>query len=309
MFRSPRHPAGTHVVGSGPTRPTQRCRTRHGPAQPDPRRRRARGPRCSRSPTYTVELDLTDGCRRARRDRPSPPTTTVRFACREPGADELDRLRRRRGRLGHAERHARSTSSAYREDDGIALPGLAAENELVVVAHRPLHEHRRGPAPVRRPGRRRRLPLLPVRDRRRQADVRLLRPARPQGPLHRSRSPRPPTGRSSPTRPREVEQAGPAAVHRFATTEILSTYLVALVAGPYAAWRDEYSTTDGRRSRSASTAAPRSPSTWTPSGCSPRPSRASTSTTAASACGTRSASTTSCSCRSSTRARWRTPAR
>ncbi|MGH8967765.1 MAG: M1 family aminopeptidase, partial [Actinomycetes bacterium] len=29
-------------------------------------------------------------------------------------------------------------------------------------------------------------------------------------------------------------------VHRFATTEIMSTYLVALIAGPYAEWRDEH---------------------------------------------------------------------
>ena len=40
----------------------------------------------------------------------------------------------------------------------------------------------------------------------------------------------------------QVDAGGPggAAVHRFAPTEILSTYLVALVAGPYAEWRDEH---------------------------------------------------------------------
>ena len=59
----------------------------------------------------------------------------------------------------------------------------------------------------------------------------------------------------------------------------------------------------------ASSAGPRWPSTSTPSGCSPRPSRASTSSTAPSVSATRSASTTSSSCRSSTPARWRTPAR
>ncbi|MGB6125199.1 MAG: aminopeptidase N [Gordonia sp. (in: high G+C Gram-positive bacteria)] len=31
-----------------------------------------------------------------------------------------------------------------------------------------------------------------------------------------------------------------ALVHRFATTELMSTYLVALIAGPYAVWQDEY---------------------------------------------------------------------
>jgi aminopeptidase N len=33
---------------------------------------------------------------------------------------------------------------------------------------------------------------------------------------------------------------GGATVHRFATSEIISTYLVALIAGPYASWHDEY---------------------------------------------------------------------
>ena len=54
-----------------------------------------------------------------------------------------------------------------------------------------LLQHRRGPAPVRRPGRRRGLPLHPVRDGRRPAGLRLLRPARPQGRLHASTSRRP----------------------------------------------------------------------------------------------------------------------
>jgi len=42
--------------------------------------------------------------------------------------------------------------------------------------------------------------------------------------------------------PAEETGDGPAGAvtHRFATTEILSTYLVALVAGPYAHWHDEY---------------------------------------------------------------------
>ena len=51
-------------------------------------------------------------------------------------------------------------------DSRIALDGLAERNELRVVADCALHEHRRGPAPVRRPGRRRGLPLQPVRGRR-----------------------------------------------------------------------------------------------------------------------------------------------
>ncbi|WP_161896037.1 aminopeptidase N [Gordonia spumicola] len=36
-----------------------------------------------------------------------------------------------------------------------------------------------------------------------------------------------------------------ALVHQFETTELMSTYLVALIAGPYAAWTDEYSDEHG----------------------------------------------------------------
>ena len=59
----------------------------------------------------------------------------------------------------------------------------------------------------------------------------------------------------------------------------MSTYLVALIAGPYAALATTSTPTSTATSRWASSAAPRWPSTWTPSGCSPRPSRVSTSTT------------------------------
>ena len=51
----------------------------------------------------------------------------------------------------------------------------------------PHDEHRRGAGPQRRPRRRRGLRLRPVLPRRRPADLRLLRPARPQGHLHAHR--------------------------------------------------------------------------------------------------------------------------
>ena len=62
---------------------------------------------------------------------------------------------------------------------GPARPGrrqrAGRRRRLRVLRHRP------GPAPHGRPGRQGGLPLQPVRDRRRPARVRLLRPARPQG--------------------------------------------------------------------------------------------------------------------------------
>src|SRR5690606_32170274 len=59
-------------------------------------------------------------------------TTTVRFRCTEPGADSwIDFVG-----AGVAEATLNGVPldvSGYREEDGIALPGLAAENEVRVV--------------------------------------------------------------------------------------------------------------------------------------------------------------------------------
>ena len=82
---------------------------------------------------YTVELDLTDGAG-APGETTFATTTTVRFTCREPGADSWIDFVGADGRTRPRSTAPRSTSSAYREDDGITLPDLAAENELVVVA-------------------------------------------------------------------------------------------------------------------------------------------------------------------------------
>ncbi len=76
----------------------------------------------------------------------------------------------------------------------------------------------------------------------------------------------------------------------------MSTYVTALIAGPYHVVRDHHDGIDPGHLLPVA----RWPSTWTRTGCSPRPSRVSTSSTARSGSGTRSASTTSCSCRSST---------
>ncbi len=96
--------------------------------------------------------------------------------------------------------------------------------------------------------------------------------------------------------------------HVFRTTPRMSTYLVALIAGPYAQWTDAYTDEHGTIPLGIYCRASLAPY-MDAERCSPRPSRVSASTTAISGCRTRSASTTSCSCRSSTRARWRTLAR
>src|SRR5947199_8248729 len=80
---------------------------------------------------YTVALDLTDGG-----GEPGDATfgtdVTVRFSCRVPGASSwIDFV--------GAEVHSATLNgvaldvSGYREEDGIALPELAADNELRVV--------------------------------------------------------------------------------------------------------------------------------------------------------------------------------
>ncbi|MCF2435684.1 hypothetical protein LV779_18825 [Streptomyces thinghirensis] len=88
-------------------------------------------------------------------------------------------------------------------DSRIALPGLLpGRNILRVVADCAYTNTRRGPAPVRRPGRRPGLPVHAVRGAGRAPRLRELRAAGPQGdlPVHREGARR--AGRSSPTRRR-----------------------------------------------------------------------------------------------------------
>ena len=81
---------------------------------------------------YACELDLTDGSGAPGEDAFGV-RTTVRFACREPGADSwIDFVG---AEVASATLNGIALDvSGYREDDGIALPGLAADNELTVDA-------------------------------------------------------------------------------------------------------------------------------------------------------------------------------
>ncbi len=82
--------------------------------------------------SYDIALDLTDGG-----GKPGDVTfssiTTVRFASHEPGAESwIDLVA---ASVEHAELNGRELDvSGYREDKGIALPGLAATNELTIRA-------------------------------------------------------------------------------------------------------------------------------------------------------------------------------
>ena len=186
---------------------------------------------------YTVALDLTDGAG-APGESTFTTRTTVRFTCREPGADTwIDFVG---AQVAAATLNGAALDvSGYREDDGIALPGLAADNELVVEAtgrymntgeglHRfvdPVDgavylytqfetaDCKRMFACFDQPDLKARYTLTVTAP----ADWKVVSNATAQ-----------------------VERSGSVAVHRFVTSEILSTYLVALVAGPYADWHDEY---------------------------------------------------------------------
>ncbi len=134
---------------------------------------------------YAVELDLTDGGGKPG-ESTFATTSTVRFRCAEPGADSWIDFVGAEVRLGHAERRTARRQRLPRGGRHRA-PRPRRGERAAGRRDGPVHEHRRGPAPLRRPGRRRRVPVLAVRDGRREAHVRLLRPARPQGPLHADR--------------------------------------------------------------------------------------------------------------------------
>ena len=191
---------------------------------------------------YTVELDLTDGSG-APGESTFATTATVQFACREPGADSwIDFVG---AEVSSATLNGTALDvSGYREDDGIALPGLAAENELVVVATgrymntgEGLH---RFVDPVDG--------AVYLYSQFETADAKRLFACFDQPDLKARYTltvTAPADWKVVSNATAQVEQAGTAAVHRFATSEIMSTYLVALVAGPYAEWRDEHVDDDG----------------------------------------------------------------
>jgi aminopeptidase N len=192
---------------------------------------------------YTVALDLTDGAGKPG-DTTFATDVIVRFAAREPGASSWIDF------VGAQIRSATLNGVAldvadYREEDGLALPDLAAENELRVVAlgrymntGEGLH---RFVDPV--DGNVYLYSQFETADCKRmfacfdQPDLKARYTITVSAPADWSVV-------SNAVIAETTEGVGGAAVHRFATTEILSTYLVALVAGPYASWHDTYSDPD-----------------------------------------------------------------
>jgi aminopeptidase N len=81
---------------------------------------------------YDVQFDLTDGAGRAG-EHTFGSTTTVRFTCREPGATTFIDLVAETLRAATLNGKPLDVSS-YTEEGGLPLPDLAAENTLVVEA-------------------------------------------------------------------------------------------------------------------------------------------------------------------------------
>jgi aminopeptidase N len=82
--------------------------------------------------SYDVQFDLTDGAGHAG-ERTFGSTTTVRFTCRRPGADTFIDLVAETVHSATLNGVALDVGT-YTEDGGLPLPGLAADNTLVVVA-------------------------------------------------------------------------------------------------------------------------------------------------------------------------------
>ncbi len=228
---------------------------------------------------YAIALDLTDGGGREPGEATFASDVTVRFSCRRPGASSWIDF------VGAQVRSATLNGtpldvSGYREEDGIALPELAADNELRVEAVGSYMNTGEGLHRFVDPvdGSVYLYSQFETADAKRmfacfdQPDLKARYAITVTAPADWSVV-------SNAAIEETSDGSGGAAVHRFATTELLSTYLVALIAGPYASWHDTYADEGGEIPLGHLLPRVARRSTWTPSACSPRPSRASASST------------------------------
>ena len=297
------------------TSPDRRCCSavlgwqdaQHAWNQPDPRRGADPRRASVASTSYTVDLDLT-----SRRQAPSVARPCIRFTCAEPGASTFADLVGAHHPRDHAQRRAarpRPTSYA-RQPDPLDRPRRPTTS--CGWSPTALQPHRRGPAPLRRPGRRPGLPLHASS----RCRTRAACSPPSSSPTSRRRSPspspRPRTGWSSPTRRRPTPGAGRATATR-------GVALPDRPSGcrPTSPRSSPVSTTRCTTPTRASTATiPLGPLLPAVAGRAPRRRRALRGHQAGlrvlrgglRLSRTRSASTTSSSCRSTTWARWRTPA-
>ncbi|MGW5053560.1 aminopeptidase N [Actinokineospora sp. NPDC004072] len=197
--------------------------------------------------SYTVELDLTDGL-----GQPGEATfgsrTTVRFAAREPGATTFIDI------VGRSVESAVLNGveldvSGYTPETGVELPGLAATNELTITAtceymntgeglHRFVDPVDKGVylySQFETADAKRMFACFDQPDLKATYTLSVLAPADWKVI----------SNAAAPVQTPESAGDNQVVRHEFSTTERMSTYLVALVAGPYAEWRDEYTDEHG----------------------------------------------------------------
>ncbi|MGH3600547.1 MAG: aminopeptidase N, partial [Pseudonocardiaceae bacterium] len=189
--------------------------------------------------SYTVDLELTDGG-----GKPGEGTfrsvTTVRFSCRTPGTSSWIDL------VAAEISSAVLTGTAldvtgYDEAKGISLPALAADNEIVIEANGRYTNTGEGLHRFVDPvdgG-------VYLYSQFETADAKRMYACFDQPDLkavHRIRVVAPASWKVISNAPcRRTEDASSGAIrHIFADSARISPYIVALVAGPYAQWTDEY---------------------------------------------------------------------
>ena len=192
--------------------------------------------------SYVIDLDLTDGSGGAG-DKIFRSVATIRFTSREVGATtwiDLVAERAERAVLNGVELDLLH----YREDKGIELPNLAEDNELVVDAYCRYRNTGEGLHRFEDPvdG------SVYLYSQFETADAKQMFACFDQPDLKATYqltvlAPADWTVISNAAAELIEDDPSTARRHVFTTTEVLSTYLVALVAGPYAEWRDEYTET------------------------------------------------------------------
>jgi aminopeptidase N len=194
--------------------------------------------------SYAVDLDLTDGAG-APGESTFRSTTTVRFRAAEPGASSwIDLVA---AGVRSATLNGRELDVAdYDEEKGIALPDLAADNELVVDAdgrymntgeglHRFVDQVDGGVylySQFETADAKRMFACFDQPDL--KATITMTVTAAPSWQVI-----------SNGATEAVTDADHGAKRHAFATTAPISTYLVALIAGPYARWDDVYSDEHG----------------------------------------------------------------
>ena len=186
---------------------------------------------------YVIELDLVTG------EKTFGSTTTVEFEAL-PGADTYIDLAAHRVHSAVLNGHAIDVSG-YDESAGIPLEGLAQRNVLVVSAdcyysntgeglHRfvdPVDGEVYLYSQFETADAKRMFTCFDQPDLKATFDVTVTAPAHWQVISNGATT--------------SIEDRGGARVHTFATTAPMSTYLVALIAGPYARWDDVYADEHG----------------------------------------------------------------